>query len=186
MPSRRQLLGSIAGLTAAGGFIATTSQPSKAEVSLAGLDIPDNTTQVKNGIEDIQLSVSGDYTISMSKTPTRVIIRVKVTHNNKTSQIAATETRDYSKEMNGGYALNGSILDHPEIDRQMLFPEQRGEQSQVEFDVTVQLQVKHNQRMVGTADASETTTLTTKRTKLSVEAQITGSGSTRVITRTPS
>lgn len=185
MPSRRAFITGALGLTATGGLLAMGSESARGSVSIAGLEVPDNETTVANGVEDARLSVSGDYSITMAEPPTRVILRLEVTHNDVTSQVDATEPGDYQAEMSGDYLLEGSILDHPEIDSEMLYPENRGESKSLDLTVTVKLQIKHNGSMVGTANAEDTTTLTTTRQELSVETQIGGDGSTRVITATP-
>jgi len=125
--SRRALVGGI-GTTVFGGFALATTLEST-EASLSGeLDVANKTKEVQNPVTSALLNVEGSFSWQSDTAPSRIIIRLKLTHTSTTEQLEATVldsnlTPTGSREID----LSGSITSHSEIIAASLTPDAKGE-----------------------------------------------------------
>lgn len=182
-PTRRQLIAS-AGVLLGGGAVATLATDNaqaQTDTEINGLQVPDESVETDTPISTIALSVDASYQWESSVTPTRAILRLEATTTENYRQIDAT-TLPLEQSNSGSTTLEGSLSNLSGLDD--LVPETKGAENTQDISIKITLELLHNGREIGRANAEETTTLKVSQSTVEVSASLGGSGNLEVTTET--
>lgn len=169
------------GTLAVGGtaLMAIGSEPVRAEVTTGELDVPDAEHIGKDGsVEDIQLSVSGNWSFSTNGADAYSIdlAVAPAPETDNWQSIDWIDGNPLANSTGGTYELGGSILQHDAIEAGD-FNADAAETTSRDIPIQVLLTVRNGDETVAEAIAETVATVTIENETIAVSAEVVGDGS---------
>jgi len=181
-PNRRQLLSSIATLTAGGvGYsIATDEADAQTSLNLTSFDIPDHSSDVTGPVSGLSLDVDCDYSIDAEEQPTRVVLRLEGKRSGDYTQLDATELVEYDTSMSGTQQLPGNLLDLPNLEAVDVSPTTEGNTDSVDLSIQLGMTVERDGSTLAENSVDDMVTVSITHGVASATVELGGSGSVSV------
>lgn len=183
-PNRRQVISAIAGGTVAGTGVFTLSGTSQATgISVDEYSVADKEATVRNPVNGLTITVTGEFTYTSTKLPTRVVLRLeaKTPTADEWEQVTAMSWREnLKKELTKQFELSGNLLDVSGITAPDLSPNEVGETVSQEIDTRIKLEVLDASTTLEEYTVTDTTLIEVTKGAAKVTVNLNATGSLNV------